>query len=322
MPSEAGTQIIAIEEHYLDEDVDEKVNRRAGGAEDTRSRLKDLGALRLKEMDEAGIDVQVLSHCPPGAQAFDPDEAAERAKGVNDRLHAVCQANPDRFQAFASLPLRNPAVAADELQRSVEELGFKGCMVHGLTDGLFIDDRRFWPVFARAEALDVPVYVHPARPHPAVIEAYYKDYVEKFPAILSAGWGFTVETATAGVRLALSGVFDAHPNLKIILGHMGEGLPFLLWRIDMAFSAAMSRDATIPFRELFCKHFWITTSGNFSNPALLCSVMELGVDRILFSVDWPYVMNRPGSAWMETVPLSQEDREKILSGNAKRLLRM
>jgi len=166
----------------------------------------------------------------------------------------------------------------------------------------------------------VPLYVHPAAPHSAVVDAYYKDYVKDFPAILNAAWGFTVETATQGIRLVLSGVFDAYPDLKIILGHMGEGLPFLLWRIDHALSRPGNR--RISFREQFSRHFYITTSGNFSTPALLCSMMELGVDRILFSVDWPFVQNVPGTKWMSELQLSAEDKTKILSGNAKRLLKM
>ena len=323
MATDAKPLVIAIEEHYLDPEVDEKTGNRAGGGPEVRKRLADLGELRLKEMDEAGIDIQVLSHCPPGAQAFDAETAAAQAKSVNDRLHEVVQAKPDRFAAFASLPTRDPAGAADELERCVDKLGFKGAMVHGLTDGLFIDDQRYWPIFERAQALDVPIYVHPAPPHPQVIELYYKDYAEKYPAILSAGWGFTVETATGGLRLVLSGVFDAYPNLKIILGHLGEGLPFLLWRINHAFSNMGRPDVDpVPFRDIFCEHFYITTSGNFSNPALLCTVMEMGVDRLLFSVDWPYIENAPGTAWMEDVPLSREDREKILHGNAQKLLRM
>ena len=318
-----GTPIIAIEEHYLDPEVDEKVNKRAGGGPETRRRLADLGELRLKEMDDAGIDIQVLSHCPPGAQAFDAETAAKQAESVNNRLAETVKAKPDRFAAFASLPTRDPMGAANELERCVDKLGFKGAMVHGLTDGLFMDDKRFWPIFERAAALDVPIYVHPAPPHPQVIELYYKDYAEKYPAILSAGWGFTIETATAGLRLVLSGVFDAYPNLKIILGHMGEGLPFLTWRINHAFTKMGRPDVEpVPFRDIFCEHFYITTSGNFSNPALLCTVMEMGVDRILFSVDWPYVENSPGTEWMSDVPLSREDRVKILSGNAKRLLKM
>jgi len=315
--------VIAIEEHYLDQDVDAKVNKQAGGSEDTRKRLMDLGELRLREMDEAGIDIQVLSHCPPGAQAFDKDEAIVRAQGVNNRLNDVVQARPDRFAAFASLPTKNPDACPDELERCVKELGFKGAMVHGLTDGKFHDLPEFWPIFAKAEELDVPIYIHPGRPHPDVIEAYYKEYKDQFRSILSAGWGFTVETATAGVRLVLSGVLDKHPNVKIILGHMGEGLPFLLWRINHSFNKLSRPEGQdVQFRDLFCKHFYITTSGNFSNPALLCSVMEMGVDRILFSVDWPYVENKPGTEWMEGIPLSEEDKVKIYNGNAKKLLRM
>jgi len=162
--------------------------------------------------------------------------------------------------------------------------------------------------------------MHPAVPHPAVIDVYYKDYVEKYPNILRAAWGFTVETATQGIRLVLSGVFDTYPGLKIILGHLGEGLPFLLWRINMA----LVRDGAGPnwFRDTFREHFWITTSGFFSDPALLCCMMEMGVDRILFSIDYPFVENQPGTDWVHRIPLCDEDKAKILSGNVKRLLRL
>jgi predicted TIM-barrel fold metal-dependent hydrolase len=218
------------------------------------------------------------------------------------------------------LPTPDPKAAADELERAVTRLGFKGAMVHGLTNGLFLDDKRFWPIFERAQALDVPLYLHPAVPHPAVIEAYYTDYIQQFPNMLRAAWGFTVETATQGIRLIMSGAFDTYPRLKIILGHLGEGLPFLLWRINMA----LIRDGAGPswFRDAFCEHFWITTSGFFSNPALLCCVMELGIDRILFSIDYPFVQNQPGTDWIEHIPLSAEDKAKLLNGNVKCLLRM
>lgn len=323
MTSKQRPKVIAIEEHYLDPEVDEKTGHRAGGSPAARAKLVDLGELRLREMDEAGIDFQVLSHCPPGAQVFDAETAAAQARSVNDRLHDTVKAQPDKFAAFATLPLRDPAGSAKELDRCVDRLGFKGAMVHGLTDGLFIDDQRYWPIFERAEALDVPIYIHPGMPHPQVTEIYYKDYVEKYPAILNAGWGFTVETATSGVRLVLSGVFEKHPRLKIILGHLGEGLPFLLWRINDAFSDAHRGNASaVPFGDLFREHFYLTTSGNFSDTALSCTIEEMGIDRILFSIDWPYVANRPGTKWMESVPLSAEDKEKILNGNATRLLRM
>src|SRR5262249_45428861 len=149
----------------------------------------------------------------------------------------------------------------------------------------------------------------------------YKEYAHAYPAILSAGWGYTVETATQALRLVLSGIFDSYPRLKIILGHLGEGLPFLVWRIDHSFARGGNKPG-LKFRDVFCGHFYVTTSGNFSDPALLCSVMEMGVDRILFSVDWPFVPNPPGPAWMEHVPLCAEDRTKILGGNAARLLKL
>jgi len=320
MAPEGKPLVIALEEHYYDPEVAKTFDGPEGRAPEIRRRLDDLGELRLKEMDEAGIDVQVLSHGAPSTQRLDAPTAVRLARDANDRLAKVIAARPDRFAGFAALPTPDPKAAATELDRAISELGFKGAMVHGLTNGVFFDDKRFWPIFERAQALDVPLYVHPAAPHSAVVDAYYKDYVKDFPAILNAAWGFTVETATQGIRLVLSGVFDAYPDLKIILGHMGEGLPFLLWRIDHALSRPGNR--RISFREQFSRHFYITTSGNFSTPALLCSMMELGVDRILFSVDWPFVQNVPGTKWMSELQLSAEDKTKILNGNAKRLLKM
>ncbi len=295
-------QVIALEEHYLDPEVKPHIT----GPDVTRqpkvsARLDDVGQGRIAEMDAAGIDMQVLSHGAPSVQRLEAELAVRLARGANDRLAETVRSHPDRFAAFAMLPTADPKAAADELERAVTRLGFKGAMVHGLTGGLFLDDKRFWPIFERAQALDVPLYMHPAVPHPAVIDIYYKDYVEKYPNILRAAWGFTVETATQGIRLVLSGVFDTYPGLKIILGHLGEGLPFLLWR-----------------RE----HFWITTSGFFSDPALLCCMMEMGVDRILFSVDYPFVENQPGTDWVHRIPLCEEDKAKILNGNVNRLLKL
>jgi len=320
MAPEGKPLVIALEEHYYDPEIAKTFDGPEGRAPEIRRRLDDLGELRLKEMDEAGIDVQVLSHGAPSTQRLDAPTAVRLARDANDRLAKAIAARPDRFAGFAALPTPDPKAAAAELERTISELGFKGAMVHGLTNGVFFDDKRFWPIFERAQALDVPLYVHPAAPHSAVVDAYYKDYVKDFPAILNAAWGFTVETATQGIRLVLSGVFDAYPDLKIILGHMGEGLPFLLWRIDHALSRPGNR--RVAFREQFSRHFYITTSGNFATPALLCSMMELGVDRILFSVDWPFVQNVPGTKWMSELQLSAEDKTKILSGNAKRLLKM
>ncbi|HTT79728.1 MAG TPA: amidohydrolase family protein [Stellaceae bacterium] len=316
-------QVIALEEHYLDPEVKPHMAGRdaASGAGRVAALLDDVGQGRIADMDAAGIDIQVLSHGAPSIQKIaDAALAVRLARAANDRLAETVRSHPDRFAAFAMLPTADPTAAAAELERTVTRLGFKGAMVHGLAGGRFLDERRFWPIFQRAEALDVPLYLHPAVPHPAVIDAYYKEYAQKFPNILRAAWGFTVETATQGIRLVLSGIFDEYPRLKIILGHLGEGLPFYLWRINMA----LQRDGAGPswFRDAFCEHFWITTSGFFSDPALLCCMLELGTDRILFSVDYPFVDNAPGTAWMARVQLSAEDKAKILSGNAKRLLKM
>jgi predicted TIM-barrel fold metal-dependent hydrolase len=314
-------RVIAIEEHYMDAEVREHFSVADATKQPwVTERLDNLSNLRIKEMDECGIDLQVLSLGAPSTQKLDPATAVRLASAANDRLHHAVERHPERFAAFAALPTPEPKAAADELERTVTTMGFKGAMVHGLTNGLFLDDKRFWPIFERAQALDVPIYLHPASPHPAVIEAYYKDYAQDFPGLLRAGWGYTVETATAGVRMVLSGVFDKYPRLNIILGHLGEGLPFLLWRID----SALSRTGNKPmnFREIFSEHFWITTSGFFSNPALLCCVQELGVDRIIFSVDYPFVPNQPAMDWVPNIPLSAEDKAKILSGNVEKLLKL
>jgi predicted TIM-barrel fold metal-dependent hydrolase len=315
-------QVIALEEHYFDPEV--AAHFREGGPEARlpalRERLFDVGERRLKEMDEAGIDVQVLSHGAPATQRMDAQTAIPVARKANDTLSDIKRNSGGRFEAFAALPTAEPKAAADELERAVTRLGFKGAMIHGLANGVFLDDKRFWPIFERAEALDVPIYMHPAIPHPAVVDAYYKDYLKEFPGLLTAAWGFTVETATQAIRMVLSGMFESYPRLKVILGHLGEGLPFSLWRIDMALQRQGNR--ATPFRDCFREHFWITTSGNFSTPALLCCVMELGADRILFSVDYPFVLNPPATRWMQDIPLGPEDRAKILSGNARRLLRI
>ena len=321
MQAKPRPQVIAIEEHYWYP----AVSATFGGADaragtPLQDRLFDLGALRIKEMDEGGIDVQVLSHGAPATQRLDPESAVRLARQANDHLHETIQEHPDRFAGFATIPTPDPAAAADELERVVTKLGFKGAMVHGPTNGVFFDDRRFWPIFERAQALDVPLYVHPATPHPAVTAVYYQDYLDTYPWLLTAGWGFTVETATQAIRLVLSGVFDAYPGVKIILGHLGESVPFSLWRIDQALSRP--GNAPISFRDTFCEHFYITTSGFFSTPALVCCIMEMGVDRILFSVDYPFVANTPGTQWMDGLQLNAEDKAKILNGNAKRLLKM
>jgi predicted TIM-barrel fold metal-dependent hydrolase len=314
-----NTLVVALEEHYWDAEM-------AGyfPAGENKSHVSDLlteiGEGRLRAMDEAGIDIQVLSHGAPAAQKLSPDIAVELTQRANDRLAEACARHPGRFAAFAALPTPVPEKAARELDRCVTELGFKGAMIHGLTNGLFIDDKRFWPIFEIAEKLDVPIYLHPSVPHPEVTKYYYDDYAREFPTVIRPAWGFTVETATQAIRLILSRALEKYTKLQIILGHFGETLPFLMWRIDQALSRPGQH--TLSFRKQFCEHFHVTTSGNFSTPALICTMLELGIDRIMFSVDYPYVLNRDGMDWIAQLQLSPDDKRKLVGDNARRLLKL
>ena len=285
-------------------------------------RLFDLGALRIKEMDETGIDMQVISHGAPSAQKLPADGAAALVRGANDRLAAACAAHPERFAAFAALPSNDPKAAADELERTVTKLGFKGAMMHGLSGGVFLDDKRFWPIYERAEQLDVPIYFHPGLPDARVMEAYYNDYAKDFPMVVRAAWGYTVETATTAIRLVLSGVFDKHPKLKVILGHLGETLPFLVWRVDHAHRAAgRGQDDQLPRRvlpqlldhherQLLQPGADVLRAGDGRRPHPVC-------DRLA-------VRGQPAgraNGWRR-VPLCDEDKAEDLERQRKRLLRM
>jgi predicted TIM-barrel fold metal-dependent hydrolase len=320
MPSKP--YVIALEEHFHHPDVAATyAPLDANRAPPLVQRLEDLGELRIKEMDAAGIDLQVISHGAPAMQKMtDAAMAVRLARLANDRLREAVHAHPDRFAGFAALPTPDPKAAADELERAVTGLGFKGAMIHGLTNGRFHDEKEFWPIFERAQALDVPIYFHPSAPAQPVIDTYYATYVPDVPGILRAAWGFTMETATQGVRLVLSGVFDAYPRLRVIFGHFGEGLPFYAWRINMA----LERDWTgsRSFRDVFREHFYVTTSGFWSDPALICCLQELGLDRIMFSVDYPFAPNQPATEWLHRVPLCPEDRVKLAGGNARRILKL
>ena len=308
-------RIIAIEEHFMDPEIANAV----GLDQPARisERLFDFTSVRLAEMDEAGIDVQVLSISAPGTHKLDAAAAVPMAKRANDRLSEAVSANPDRFVGLAAIPIQDPAAAADELERAVVKLGLRGAILHSLTNNRFADDARFWPFYERAAQLGVPIYLHPARPHQAVVEAYYADFTSDYRHFTGPVWGYTVEAATMAIRLVLSGVTKAFPGLQFILGHMGEGLPFLIWRID--WSLKRPGNKAVDFRKVFCRHFHITTSGNFSDTALQCTMMEMGADRILFAVDWPFVPNGQGADWIRRVRISESDRTRIMSGNAERL---
>jgi predicted TIM-barrel fold metal-dependent hydrolase len=314
--------VIAIEEHFMDRAFAAHLGHAAmSQPAHIADKLFDLAEVRLREMDEAGIDMQVLSHQSPGSQRLPADMAVEACRAVNDALAATCAAAPRRFAGFAMLPTTAGAEAsADELQRAVEEKGLKGAMIHGQSAGTFVDLPHYWPIYARAEALGVPVYLHPSLPNKTVTETYYGTYAESHPAFIRAGWGFGVETGTLAVRMVLSGVFDRHPGLQVILGHLGEAIPFQLARMGEAF--ARPGATMTDFASVFRQNFHVTTSGFFSDPALRCCIEEMGVERILFAVDWPYVKNRDGVDWLKAFRMDEAQRARIFAGNAQALLRL
>ncbi len=294
------------------------------------SELSDIGEGRLKDMDEAGIDMQVLSF-PLGLERLDASEAVDVARKVNDELSVAVKKYPDRFAGFAALPLRDPSRAADELERTVKQLGFKGAMIVPHVVGEYVDDKKYWPIYERAAKLGVPLYLHPTFPAPANQHQY-----ASYPQLRGPVWGFAAETGLVAVRLICSGVFDKYPDLQIILGHMGEALPFWMWRMDnqmMATSRIIPRRANgqttyTPLTQTPKKmpskyireNYHVTPSGMSWSPALLCCLLALGAERILFAVDYPYEPNQEAVRFMETAPISDSDKEKIFHFNAEKLL--
>lgn len=306
-------KVIALEEHFTSPQL-----RALRGEKDSplQRKLDDLGEFRLREMDEAGIDLQVISENNPATQQFDSESAVKLARASNDALHEAVRRYPTRFAGFATLPTPDPKAAADELERAVIKLNFKGAMIMGLTHGRFMDDRKFRPIFERAAALDVPLYIHPTPPHKDVMATYFADY----PVLAGAPLGFTIETLTHTCRLVVSGLFDEFPTLRIIVGHLGETAPFLLWRTSDILGERLKMPKS--FADYYRQHFWLTTSGAFSDPALTCSIAEMGVERILFSVDWPFQRNLAGRKWLDAAPVSEHDRSLIFGGNATKLLKL
>jgi uncharacterized protein len=322
---------IAIEEHFLADGFREVMKRNApsrGGSSNVafvaeqQAKLADLGATRLKDMDAGGIDLQVISHTVSGIVPLPGSEGVRLARAANDQLAAAVAAHPDRFAGFATLPMIDPEAAADELERAVCSLGFKGAMINGTTSGRFLDDASFLPILERAVALDVPIYIHPGVPPAAVREAYYSGFDPAVNFSLStAGWGWHSEVGIHALRLILSGVFDRLPALQIIIGHMGEMIPFMLARINNVLTpVAKHLQRTVP--DYFLQNFYITTSGFFTDPPLLLSLQTIGADRIIFSVDYPYSTNEQGRVFLESASISPADKEKISHLNAERLLKL
>lgn len=283
--------------------------------------LAEAGPRRLENMDRAGIHMQVLSAGGPGADLLDAVEGRGFARDFNDHLARLAEGHPTRFSGFAHLPLSAPEAAADELERAVTELGLKGAMINGTVDGVFLDDLRFGPILARAERLDVPLYLHPSLPPEAVRRAYYDGLPGEAGLLLSGpGFGWHAETAIHVLRLVLSGALDRHPGLKLIVGHMGEGLPAMMGRIDETFAQFAERDLGRSVARTLLDQLWITTSGFFTLPPFFAALLSFGADRILFSVDYPFSSNRTAAEFLHRLPVSPDDQRKIAHANADALL--
>lgn len=328
-------RIVALEEHFMLPELVGRIDRgtieKRGfpppevpwGQASKQNELKELGAPRLADMDAAGITVQVLSVSGPGADLVPGDGGIALARDYNDALAKAVGGQPDRFRSFAHLPMMSPEAAADELERAVRQFGFHGALINGLTDGRFLDDPAFEPILARAEALDVPLYLHPGIPPEPVRAAYYHGLPGNLGFILSvAGWGWHVETAVRVLRLALSGALDRHQRLKLIIGHMGEALPFMLARCEQTFGVETPKFLHRSVSQTILDQVWITTSGFFTLAPFMTALLTFGADRILFSVDYPYASNAVARAFLDHLPVSAADREKIAHGNADRLLNL
>jgi predicted TIM-barrel fold metal-dependent hydrolase len=286
------------------------------------ARLADFNE-RVTAMDAAGIDVSLLSHTVPGPQGIsDPALAATAAREINDALAAAIARHPARFAGLASVSLHDPAVGARELERAVTQLGFKGAMINGYTNvadargGEYLDAPRLLAFWEAVNHLRVPVYLHP---RPALDQRVHDGHAQ----LIGATWGFAPETASHALRLVHSGLFDRFPSLTVILGHLGETLPYFAWRIQHCFEfnpADKRLDRRL--QDYLCDNFYVSTSGFFNDQALIAAVLTIGADRILFAVDYPYEPMDPATAWIERAPISEIDRRKIAHLNARALFRL
>jgi predicted TIM-barrel fold metal-dependent hydrolase len=318
---------ITLEEHFLTETyvraTAEYSAKMGMQFPEMQAKLLDLGAGRIAAMDEGGVDLQVMSLVAFGLEGLSAADGTVVAREVNDELAAAVAKHPDRLAGFATLALKDVGEATRELERCVKKLGFCGVMVNGTVEGRFFDDARFLPFFKAAAALGVPVYLHPAPPPEPVREVYFSGLPGELGPMLSiAGWGWHSETALHTLRLIVSGLFDEVPGLQLIIGHMGEGLPFALARSSGMLSGAAKLKQMVA--DYFKTNIHLTTSGYFTLPPLECALEVVGIERLMYSVDYPFSANTKGRDFLEKVAgvLSVEEMEMLVGGNAAKVLRL
>ncbi len=327
-------RVVALEEHFtvpaLVKRIDPAVIARRGfrprktppGGVNPMELAPEIGDIRLKSMDEAGITMQVLSVTGAGPDLVPGADGIAMARETNDHLAAACARHPTRFAGFATLPMQSPEACARELERSVKELRFPGVLVNGTCEGRSLDHPSYADLLAAAVQFDVPVYIHPHLPPEPVRQAYYSDLPDGADRVIaSAAWGWHSEVAIHVLRLVLNGVLDKHPKLKIVIGHMGEMLPVMLARIDEV-SALDVGHLKRPISRQIVDQVWITTSGIFSQPPFIAALQTFGIDRIMFSVDYPYAPNRMGRKFLDECALAPADMAKMCHGNADALLKL
>ncbi len=284
-----------------------------------RDTLLDLSAARIEVLDRAGIAIQFLSVSSPGFEQFEPEHQVEQARAANDVLAGFIAEFPDRFAGLASLPVFRPEEAADELERCIVELGFKGGNIHSHIGNTYLDDPRYFPILERAARLRAPINLHPTLPHGNMLEPY----LGHGWALPGPGLGFGHETAVHAMRIILAGTFDRLPELEIILGHFGEGLMHWLYRVDFDFNKPWMKLHRPPIEQkpsdYLRTNFWYTTSGNWLDSALIATISEVGADRIMFASDYPWEQIEDGAAFIEAAPIDEATREAICHGNAERL---
>jgi predicted TIM-barrel fold metal-dependent hydrolase len=284
--------------------------------------LPEFGEKRFKSLDDAGITVQVLSNSGAGPDLAPGQDGILLAKEVNDYLAGVVTKHPKRFAGFASLPMASPDGCAAELTRAVKDLKMVGAMIHGTTEGRFLDHPSYDNLLAAAVELDVPIYIHPNVPMLEVQKAYYSDLPEGTDRVVStAGWGWHSEVAIHILRMVFAGTFDKHPKLKMVIGHMGEMLPVMLARLDDVGAADIGHLKRPP-SETITDQVWITTSGIFTQPPFVAALQTFGIDRIMFSVDYPFARDAQGRKFLDEVSLAPADMAKLTHGNADALLKL